>query len=272
MGGLMRFILGGVLGAVLGLFLSRSRVTTTQSRPASGTEGPAAAAPFMESPGAAAAVADAIVDLGPETELPDPASVVDWTESEGWPEFEQGLADDNYSVFEWTHEDSSDESSEAPAAFALGAALEPVAGAEPTVTLGPTKDLEPMVGPASAAGMAAAATSHSQPVTGKPPISAEELRARIEESRRRIRQELEQPFAPSLRDTEAHVEAGHEGVSAKALEASPEPSDVTLGPRGGESEGALNYDIMKARIEETRSRLKAQALEAHQAVDKENVD
>jgi hypothetical protein len=116
---------------------------------------------------------------------------------------------------------------------------------------------------------------------------ADDLKARIEETRRRIRRELEQPFiiGGGAAATEAALPSGVELAigDALAVEPSPEEQPVpdtqesTVSPVGepdftAESEGeehpsaaegsGVDYEAMRGRIEETRSRLKAKAFDA----------
>jgi hypothetical protein len=121
------------------------------------------------------------------------------------------------------------------------------------------------------------------------PTPADDLKARIEETRRRIRRELEQPFviggAAAAADTIESYEAEPAIGEALAVEPSPEeepsldtqgstisqagesgPSAVAEaeeGPLDAEGEASeVDYEAMRGRIEETRSRLKAKAFDA----------
>ncbi|MBN1321681.1 MAG: hypothetical protein JXA87_12665, partial [Thermoleophilia bacterium] len=103
----------------------------------------------------------------------------------------------------------------------------------------------------------------------------DDLKARIEETRRRIRQELEQPFvsagqsepvdddwtiAPAMPmvDEEAAIVEPALAEVAESLVADGEGGiDVEFG-----LEEPVDYDSMKSRIEMTRSRLKAKAFDA----------
>ncbi|MBN1630638.1 MAG: hypothetical protein JW990_12795, partial [Thermoleophilia bacterium] len=105
----------------------------------------------------------------------------------------------------------------------------------------------------------------------------DDLKARIEETRRRIRQELEQPFmsgaeAPAIADdwTVAPAVPVAEPV-AEAVESAgselAELSDAALPTGDFETaeavmEEPVDYDSMKSRIESVRSRLKAKAFDA----------
>jgi hypothetical protein len=119
------------------------------------------------------------------------------------------------------------------------------------------------------------------------PTPADDLKARIEETRRRIRRELEQPFivgagvaaaeagspefepvigealaVEPLAEGEAGVEA--EEAAAPAV-GEAEPSESAAAdehpPVSGDGLG-VDYEAMRGRIEETRSRLKAKAFDA----------
>jgi hypothetical protein len=127
-------------------------------------------------------------------------------------------------------------------------------------------------------------------------ISPDDLRARIEETRRRIRRELDEPFLSEAETTPSPVAPESlleerlgtptqqsEGdpqvadlVVDSRVEAEPEPvtletttsavpsapPDSVQVPAGTDQEVAAEYDAIKARIQETRSRLKAKAFDA----------
>jgi hypothetical protein len=128
----------------------------------------------------------------------------------------------------------------------------------------------------------------------QPPVLAEaaaeaavgdDLKSRIEETRRRIREELEKPFAAvdeepaqgaPVRPAVAAAgvaAAAPEPVIGEAMSASPAPARVAGGngssPTAVAEEEAAgdtsDYDAMRARIEQTRSRLKAKAFDAMMA-------
>jgi len=117
---------------------------------------------------------------------------------------------------------------------------------------------------------------------------ADDLKARIEETRRRIRRELEQPFivGSGVAGAEAAATSGFEPVIGEALAVEPSAEEgpgseiqgstaSTVGdsdfpsvveaeeypPAGAEGLG-VDYEAMRGRIEETRSRLKAKAFDA----------
>jgi len=103
----------------------------------------------------------------------------------------------------------------------------------------------------------------------------DDLKARIEETRRRIRQELEQPFVstsqPGPVDDDWTIAPAMPMVDQEATVAEPALAEVaeSLAPvaEGGidvemGSEEPVDYDSMKSRIEMTRSRLKAKAFDA----------
>jgi hypothetical protein len=110
-------------------------------------------------------------------------------------------------------------------------------------------------------------------VVETPPV--DDLKARIEETRRRIRQELEQPFM-SLDEAQAPDDdwttmpvvpvVGEALVSEPAVAESVESfvdttaidAEMELAPE----EPPVDYDSMKVRIEGVRSRLKAKAFDA----------
>jgi hypothetical protein len=108
------------------------------------------------------------------------------------------------------------------------------------------------------------------------PEHMDDLKARIEETRRRIRHELEQPFmsaddvgaAPADDWTVSPAVPVAEPVAEPAV--SPEPdlaeSPVAMVDYDSEAEAVVeepvDYDSMKSRIETVRSRLKAKAFDA----------
>ncbi len=119
------------------------------------------------------------------------------------------------------------------------------------------------------------------------PTPADDLKARIEETRRRIRRELEQPFiiGGGAAAAEASLSSGAEPAIGDALAVEPSPEEQptsetqesTVSPVGeadstAETEGeehpsaaeglGVDYEAMRGRIEETRSRLKAKAFDA----------
>jgi hypothetical protein len=105
----------------------------------------------------------------------------------------------------------------------------------------------------------------------------EDLRSRIEETRRRIREELEKPFAAVDEESPAVTQPPVAPVAAgAAATVIGEPMQTTVpSPRDGATafaasaeasdEDASDYDAMRARIELTRSRLKAKAFDAMMA-------
>ncbi len=141
---------------------------------------------------------------------------------------------------------------------------------------------------------AAPAPEEALPEYGAVPAEAaadaalgEDLKSRIEETRRRIREELEKPFAAVDEESGADVPGGPAPIAAVAPVAAPagvpapvigEPMRVSAGPANGgaespaavaagvaEGESGADYDAMRARIELTRSRLKAKAFDAMMA-------
>jgi hypothetical protein len=122
--------------------------------------------------------------------------------------------------------------------------------------------------------------------TTAPSISADDLKARIEETRRRIRRELDEPFlgegdttpepaAQELIEQPADADAAAPAVETEVgfPEEVESPSDEALAPvaevkepaRSGpppDMELGVDFNAMKARIEQTRGRLKAKAFDA----------
>ncbi len=114
----------------------------------------------------------------------------------------------------------------------------------------------------------------------------DDLKSRIEETRRRIRRELEQPFDTETETPEAEpdwtvlpvvpasgapvevaavdmapADVAPAFVEAEAPVVEPEPREVEV-IYPGEPEEPIDYESMKRRIEQTRSRLKAKAFDA----------
>jgi hypothetical protein len=122
-------------------------------------------------------------------------------------------------------------------------------------------------------------------VSDEPPADiarVDDLKSRIEETRRRIRRELEQPFdteeetqeaepdwtvLPVVPATSAPAELAPAEVAPVFAEpeapaaVEPEPPEVEV-IYPGEPEEPVDYESMKSRIEVTRSRLKAKAFDA----------
>jgi hypothetical protein len=124
--------------------------------------------------------------------------------------------------------------------------------------------------------------------SGTPSISADDLKARIEETRRRIRRELDEPFLgegdttpapePAVQELSDQPDDANAAVPAVEPEVgSPEEmaasSDEALAPVAEVKEPAksgpppdmelgVDFNAMKARIEQTRGRLKAKAFDA----------
>ena len=297
MGGFLRFLLGGVLGAALGFFLSRRQARTALKGPGAyqiidRTE-PLSAPPVAETPVAAAPTEEAAWEplFVPTAEVELESEAAPWSTLEVEPEPESTPEPELPSEI-------VEQSSRAEALLAedeLAHVVEPVVVEEaPEVAPPPVE----------------------RPTTV---ITAEELRARIEESRRRIREELEEPFQiaedePAATEGVAEPEAAEAEVTSllsdlaakevePLVEEEPAPvveiqvaddsffeelgvrmdrppvigepeaegdlrsrmtgalsvSDDVLRPTPSELETSLNYDVMRARIEEARNRLKAKA-------------
>ncbi len=364
MGGLMRFLLGGVIGAVLGFFLSRLRGGTSWKKPVQpcGERMPAtdliqdhprmadrdplaglissvAAAEATGSVGTAERSAEPFAppaeaeDLaqGPEdlpSEAADSLSIREWESTEGWPSIGEEVDDRTYSQFDWAPLEGADTDT---GSAVIERSEEPMPSPEPGL-----EEREPESVPPIAPG---SSLPEAGPGVGKPPISAEDLRLRIEESRRRIRQELEEPFAmpsqgsdassplvgspdevvvpprvpvvppevpprvpevpPSpgvsfdadildavLEETEgsspaieiqpvddslyadlgvrvdgAAIEAEPDDLRSR-MESARQASEEVPRPSPEELETSLSFDAMRARVEETRNRLKAKAVDA----------
>ena len=376
MGGVARFLLGGALGAALGFFILRKKPQnmpkSAQPLPSPG-EAPAAA-PWAEEAASMTAVVPEMavepeVQAMPEPVLEVPLHVEAAPEAEpvaeaevaplaqpleaeaAWevpfapvdePAIEGPVADEAPVAPQPELAPPSVEASEFEAALAEVATeseiivtpelLEeplPGAGWEPTATLAgeeqtfeeilplvpedslpyappeafaegdrePTwpggASTEPEVGPikADAGGLDHGSDLAETTEVGSPagPAAADDLRARIEETRRRIRQELEQPFmaAEGVPAAEEMVmEPTPEPTIGEALMEQPlvdgeltpsaeesgtplaDPSPSSGVAEGGESrqepalELGVDYDAMRNRIETTRSRLKAKAFDA----------
>lgn len=313
MGGIVRFLLGGALGALLGFFLSerRGRRRDTLSEPAGVGPSPEKAAqavvvpvspltglvrdpqPIPEQAPAVglevagteaapgldeeeddtgielakiAAAASLVRPVGPTEESPTEWPVL----SDEMPVTEVSAAEtgtEEFSIDSLLQEDWATVEGwpVAPADAALVDEETPAAPdeTEPAVQL----EKEP-VGPERA----------FLDESRRSLITADELRTRIEESRRRIRLELEQPFLretaprddsaptyPSMKATPASTapadrEALSDGEDLRSrMEAARQVSEEGPRPTPSELETSLSYDAMRARIEETRNRLKARA-------------
>lgn len=151
---------------------------------------------------------------------------------------------------------------------------EPVPLPEPEVEPVLESEVEPVLESEAAADLEPAATL-AEEVAPQPAVETD-LRARIEETRRRIREEIERPF----RVTElADEEPAPAQTAPPSLDEAPEPGlpeltipvaaapvtpeqPVTQAPTPSVEQGAFDYEAMRRRIEETRSRLKAKAFDA----------
>jgi len=142
-------------------------------------------------------------------------------------------------------------------------------------------ELEAQAGPETAVGPEEAQTGSETAAEPAAPVEPEgavispidDLKARIEETRRRIRRELERPFVSidEVRqegdwEMSSTVRAAEEVVEPEPVEsgavgpfAETAISDAGPGPGPGE---VLDYESVKNRIEMTRSRLKAKAFDA----------
>jgi hypothetical protein len=89
------------------------------------------------------------------------------------------------------------------------------------------------------------------------PVAADDLRTRIEETRRRIRMELDEPFA-----TPGGAVAAEEMLMGSVAEPVIGEAEVGETGRQAASELGVDYDAMRGRIEMTRNRLKAKAFDA----------
>lgn len=124
---------------------------------------------------------------------------------------------------------------------------EPVAAAIPEAAVEPVA--EPVV----------QRTAGTAPPAEEP--SGDDLKSRIEETRRRIREELEKPFA-AVDEPAAPEPAQPVAAAAPSNGGAPaQPAPPAEAPAAGESD----FDAMRARIELTRSRLKAKAFDAMMA-------
>jgi len=130
--------------------------------------------------------------------------------------------------------------------------------------------------------LAEAPVAEAPVIEAPAPPAMDDLKARIEETRRRIRQELEQPFmsggaAPDIADDWTFAPAvpaaelvAMQTESAGLESAGPEIAELSEASLPiGDYEGAetvteepVDYDSMKSRIESVRSRLKAKAFDA----------
>jgi hypothetical protein len=138
--------------------------------------------------------------------------------------------------------------------------------------------------PAASAEIAAEVAAPVEVAAPAEEVVGEDLKSRIEETRRRIREELERPFAV-VEDEEslsvsaeppAAVVAASAGATVAPPSAIAQPVLTDAGatdaaraaqPVSGSapSDNGSDYDAMRARIELTRSRLKAKAFDAMMA-------
>jgi hypothetical protein len=139
----------------------------------------------------------------------------------------------------------------------------------PTEDAGPVETLEQ----APAEYGAAVAEPDAAPALG------EDLKARIEETRRRIREELEKPFAAVDREGPTAPPPPMPAAEEPAALVEPvigQPMRIEVVPSNGKGESSAasetaadnngsDYEAMRARIELTRSRLKAKAFDAMMA-------
>lgn len=370
MGGLSRFLLGGAIGAAVGLFILRNRGRKVQRAP----ERPdysVRSGPMPDRGVAGAGVAAAPV----VAEAPTPVSAVEepvaterapavspekwWAEADAtWAEMETQPAEEEAPAAAepletpalemtepetaWT-EDALVVSDAIPEVVEAPELLEeplPGTGWEPSETFAEGEELEETLAlvpqemsvPAPPSEADAVETGveaveevdrlaeevleagltiereSSTPDAPPGPVTADELRARIEETRRRIRRELEEPFvSPSIGgitgETALEPERGKGSLTPSVGQESRDVTPVSKGtaeevelptevqataddfsadvwPSGApaladdasatesrtgatsEPELGVDYDSMRARIEETRSRLKAKAFDA----------
>lgn len=129
------------------------------------------------------------------------------------------------------------------------------------------------------APVAEAPAPELQPVPGGEAVEAEQgsdLKSRIEETRRRIREELEKPFAavdePPLPEPVRPLAAPAPApVIGEAIRTVTTPSDGGIPAQpaapaeAAVDRGVSDFEAMRARIEQTRSRLKAKAFDAMMA-------
>lgn len=298
MRGLLKFLLGGALGAVLGFFISQRRSSREID------------VSHMQADHPGAATVPVANQAGESVGLHD-EETVEWT-----PAAEERALPEQPAMAEEPAEEPAEAQAEARPPAVWAPVAEPEVETQPAVLQGWAEVADAEIGDETgAAAVWPPATSSEEP--DRPHvISAEELRARIEESRRRIRRELEEPFTTSL---ESPIESPEEPPvdrlvfppdlaevvetvpdvweePAPALELQPVDASVfeELGVRTGgvtfpsstqsadlrsrldtarlaseealrptpeELESSLSYDAMRARIEETRDRLKAKALD-----------
>jgi hypothetical protein len=142
---------------------------------------------------------------------------------------------------------------------------------EPVAAFAPEVESELIAEPAASEPSLGAAELTPEAALG------EDLKSRIEETRRRIREELEKPFAAVDEETPAATPPPvAPAAAAAAASVIGEPMQVTVQPPGNgapalaseaevSDEDGSDYDAMRARIELTRSRLKAKAFDAMMA-------
>lgn len=208
----------------------------------------------------------------PQAEAPEVAAVPKAVDSEPWPEEERAgltLVPEAEPV-----EAASPEEAMAPVApleFAPAAAPE----VEAVPEVAPVPETVPEAAPRITVVPEPDVVEEPTPVAAAPPapeVATEvDLRARIEETRRRIREEMERPFRIAAGETDEEFEVGfaEEQVAAVQAEAVPpeaaapaeeQAAEALIPPQDGES--GFDYDEMRRRIEETRQRLKSKAFDA----------
>lgn len=218
MGGLVRFLLGVALGIALGFLISRKRFQKIQKKGAQ--------------------------PLSLECEAP---AATPWAESGApWaPTAEAEAAVEAPFVAAEAPDIAEPVAEEAPVA--------PESDSEPPSVVTPELLEEPL--------LVTEDTLPHVPLEAESPagpLAADDLRARVEETRRRIRMELEQPFVAPGSGVAAQDGAVGEEVP---MEPTPEPviGEALMEPA---SELGVDYDAMRGRIETTRDRLKAKAFDA----------
>ena len=308
MGGLTRFLLGGAVGAILGFLISEKRagrrrgpVRTPEPLQEVQRRGPREEGEPGVAPGGSMAepsVAEPVVGIEAEAELASAARRVSETEpvlspgveGEGEPapavgsEGEAGREQEVESEAETKSRPEPHVESEEEVLLTPEVLEEPLPGTgwEPSgARLAEAEDLEEML-ILDPAVLFAASPPEAKPAPpgGESPSQAAELddlRTRIEETRRRIQRELERPFAApeteeSVDQREPMAAPGGKPVTGEALAVPPADEGVT--ERVAATEGItrapderleMEYEAVRRRIEATRSRLKAKAFDAMMA-------
>lgn len=297
MRGLYKYLVGGLVGAAFGFLVAPKRAQKVreallgcESTPSLSAETPRSLPPAMFTPPAESPPAGAAATLElsePSEPIAEPAPLLEATlveapgtmaeESPGVSGWETAAHDEAAAlpptypseepVLEPEIEAVSQPMPWSAADQAITAvSVESEALLEEEIEVGPERAVEPEVAP---------------PAEEVAPPAAEgtDLRARIEETRRRIQEEIDRPFhvaelvgeepvpspaaPPVVNEAPTAPSLSEPAPMAAAAPMAPEQSVApTPTPAPSAEQGEFDYEAMRRRIEETRSRLKAKAFDA----------